>query len=194
MPQDLTRVLSQPVRQRLLCCGQAPARDGGRSLPPGADRDHPRPWRRGRDSRARQRRRHRARDSATSCSSRSSPPSRPARGPGSACRFAMTSSPSSMAARSPSTAGSASTPNSPSACRGTPRPTLASRHRCRRLIDPDLGCSSRADGLMLDCPIVISPSSCRRKPVSTAGMDSDLRRDDDEEDAANLGQDSRWVA
>ena len=56
-------------------------------------------------------------ESGTSCSSRSSRQSRPARAPGSACRSAGTSSPSSTAARSRSTAGSASSPNSRSACR-----------------------------------------------------------------------------
>jgi hypothetical protein len=55
--------------------------------------------------------------SKRNCSNRFSPPSRPAKAPGSASRSATTSSPSSMAARSPSIAARANSPNSPSACR-----------------------------------------------------------------------------
>jgi hypothetical protein len=57
----------------------------------------------------------------TNCSSRSLPPSPPAKGPGSASRSAGTSSPSSTAARSRSTAGSSSSPSSRSACRALAR-------------------------------------------------------------------------
>ena len=55
--------------------------------------------------------------SGTSCSSRSSPPSRPARAPASACRSPTTSSRSSMAAASLWTARSATTASSRYGCR-----------------------------------------------------------------------------
>jgi signal transduction histidine kinase len=61
------------------------------------------------------------RRSATSCSSRSSPPSRPGRARGWVSRSATTSSLSSMAAPSPSPAKRASSPNSPFACRAAAR-------------------------------------------------------------------------
>ena len=57
--------------------------------------------------------------SGTSCFSRSSPPSRPARAPVSACRSPTTLSRSSMAAASLWTARSATTASSPYGCRAT---------------------------------------------------------------------------
>ena len=59
--------------------------------------------------------------SRTSCFSRSSPPSRPAKALGSVSRSAGTSSPSNTAARSRSTAGSAGSPNLRYACRAPAR-------------------------------------------------------------------------
>ena len=83
--------LSQPVRQWLLCGHQTP--EGGRRPEFQADSEgiDTRSRRCSRNPRPRQRHRHSRQRSRTSCSSRSSRPSRPAREPASGSRSATTS-------------------------------------------------------------------------------------------------------
>ncbi len=62
-PQEMTRVLAQPVRQRLLCRHQAPARRRRAELPADPEGDDARSRRGGRNPHPRQRHRHSVRDS-----------------------------------------------------------------------------------------------------------------------------------
>ena len=110
VPQDISRVFLNLFGNGFYAANERRSKAGDR-LPPSTEGHDARSRRRGRDPRPRQRHRHRRPNRATSCSSRSSPPSRPARAPGSACRSAMTSSPNSMAARSRLTAESANSPS-----------------------------------------------------------------------------------
>ena len=117
VPQDITRVSAQPVRQRLLRRHQAPAGGTPTGVQPDPEGGDARSRRCGRNPRPRQRRRHPARDQGQAVSAVLHYQADRRRAPGSGSRSARTSSPSSMAARSRSTAGSASSPSSQSACR-----------------------------------------------------------------------------